>query len=205
MTLVQSIHQLCWWLISAGELDWPPLVGSPLPITFFHPQGLNPKPCLRGLSLWPLRPTTWWNLDAMIYMHHGKEKPIFDNMPTFTCIKLTNHIPSHNLSSKELLEQYNLVYQLWNKPAMFTHSKITSTQKKDVEEHYLKHHSYRYPKYYNADLCLYFYFFHFGLGEGRRAWHVQFINILLYYFGMSLHHKEKHHIKFYNCMYCHSK
>jgi len=97
------------------------------------------------------------------------EKPIFDNMPTFTCIKLTNHIPSHNLSSKELLEQYNLVYQLWNKPAMFTHSKITSTQKKDVEEHYLKHHSYRYPKYYNADLCLYFYFFHFGLGEGRRA------------------------------------
>lgn len=32
--------------------------------------------------------------------------------------KLTNHIPCHNLSSAELLEQYSQVYQQLNKPAV---------------------------------------------------------------------------------------
>ena len=70
------------------------------------------------------------NSNVMIYIHRSMKKLIFDNMPTFTHIKLTNHIPSHNLSSKELLEQYNRVYQLWNKPArVYTFKNYKHTKK----------------------------------------------------------------------------
>lgn len=43
-TLMQSIHQLCWWLICvAKEPDWPLLVEFLLSITFFHPLGPTTK------------------------------------------------------------------------------------------------------------------------------------------------------------------
>jgi len=79
------------------------------------------------------------NSNVMTYIHHSMKKLIFDNMPTFTHIKLTNHIPSHNLSSKELLEQYNLVYQLWNKPARVYTLKTCNHTKKMPNNDILNH------------------------------------------------------------------